>query len=106
MNNQSTHKSAEEKRAELINQNKINETFSLLFIDENTKETSYDSRAMTVDQVKELISKFSKDEFRNITVIGLSNVRFATSEDEALSKRIFHQGVVTKAIPNKKRASL
>ncbi|MRS02181.1 hypothetical protein EG832_02975 [bacterium] len=101
MNNQSSHKSAEEKRAELINQNKINETFSLLFIDMNTKETSYDNRSMTAEQVEKFISKFSKEELRNITVIGMSNVRFATSEDEALSKRIFHQGVVTKTIPKR-----
>lgn len=102
MNNQSSHKSADEKRAELINRNKINETFSLLFIDVNTKETSYDNRApMTAEQVEKFLSKFSKEELRNITVVGMSNVRFATSEDEALSKRVFHQGVVTKAIPKR-----
>ena len=88
-----------EERAEVIlreyKNRGIEVKYSLLFIDKNTNEESYRCEFFTEDQIDKFMASFKPEELRNITIIGMPNLRFSDASLNGINHKVFHQGVST-----------
>lgn len=69
--------------------------YSLMFIDNNTGEESQKCEYYTEEQIDKFVASFKPEEIRNITIIGIPNLRFSDTEHSGWNQMVIHQGVAT-----------